>query len=153
VGVPIYAELGFHRGIRASARSRLHSQFVGSPKQKTTRDRCQMPRCLKKIMLKNFYTYQMAVSFYKECNAMHFQGALNDQLKRASLSIVLNVAEGSAKPTPKDRKKFYAIALGSYRECTSLLHITDHTQIIEKYDKLGACLYRLSHPKNRPDCS
>ena len=36
---------------------------------------------------------------------------LKDQFKRAASSIVLNLAEGSAKPTAKDRKKFYYISL------------------------------------------
>ncbi|MBI3534569.1 MAG: four helix bundle protein [Deltaproteobacteria bacterium] len=37
------------------------------------------------------------------------------------LSIPLNLAEGSAKPTSPDRRKFYFIALGSLREVQTLL--------------------------------
>ena len=46
-------------------------------------------------------------------------GALHDQLKRASLSIVLNIAEACAKVTPKDKSRFFSIARGSALECGS----------------------------------
>jgi len=44
-----------------------------------------------------------------------------DQLGRASLSIMLNIAEGSAKFSNKDRKNFYSTARGSVFECASLV--------------------------------
>lgn len=44
-----------------------------------------------------------------------------NQLGRASLSIMLNIAEGSAKFSNKDRKNFYITARGSVFECTSLI--------------------------------
>jgi four helix bundle protein len=37
----------------------------------------------------------------------------NDQLSRSSLSVVLNLAEGSGRMTNNDRKHFYVIARGS----------------------------------------
>ena len=52
-------------------------------------------------------------------------GALRDQLDRASVSIVLNVAEGSGRFAPADKAHFYLIARGSAMECLaalSLLH-------------------------------
>lgn len=45
------------------------------------------------------------------------------KLGRASLSIVLNIAEGSAKVTSKDRKNFLVVARGSSFECAALLDI------------------------------
>jgi four helix bundle protein len=48
---------------------------------------------------------------------------LRNQLKRASISIVINVAEGSGRFSKADRKHFYTIARGSAYECVSLLDI------------------------------
>ena len=47
--------------------------------------------------------------------------SLLDQLKRASLSIVLNIAEACGKVTPKDNARFFAIARGSAMECGAVL--------------------------------
>jgi hypothetical protein len=44
-------------------------------------------------------------------------GALRDQLDRASVSIVLNIAEGSGRFTPAEKAHFYLIARGSAMEC------------------------------------
>ena len=60
---------------------------------------------------------------------------LRDQLRRASTSIPLNIAEASGKTGGADRARFHAIARGSALECAAildvlqLLHATtpDHT--------------------------
>ena len=46
-----------------------------------------------------------------------------DQLKRATISIPLNIAEGAAKPSDKDRSRFHAIARGSAMECGAIVDI------------------------------
>ena len=38
---------------------------------------------------------------------------IRDQLKRAAMSVPLNIAEGTGKPTAPDRARFYGIARGS----------------------------------------
>jgi four helix bundle protein len=73
--------------------------------------------------------------------------AIRGQLSRASLSIVLNLAEGSAKPTPKERRRVYAIALGSLRETEALLHILRARPELSLVHRLGGCVYRLVHPQ------
>jgi four helix bundle protein len=47
-------------------------------------------------------------------------GPMADQLKRASLSIPLNVAEGYGKRSADDRARFYDIARGSAHECGAI---------------------------------
>ena len=47
-------------------------------------------------------------------------GYAKDQLGRASLSIMLNIAEGSAKFSNRDRRSFYVTARGSAFECAAL---------------------------------
>lgn len=44
-----------------------------------------------------------------------------DQLKRAAVSIPLNIAEGAGKQTPKDKKRFYGYARGSALECGAIV--------------------------------
>jgi four helix bundle protein len=46
---------------------------------------------------------------------------IRNQLGRASLSVMLNIAEGSAKFSVKDRRNFYIIARGSVFECASII--------------------------------
>jgi len=62
---------------------------------------------------------------------------IRDQLKRASISIVINIAEGSGKFSKADKRNFYTIARGSVYECVSLLGlISDEKQIDkEKFNK------------------
>jgi len=48
---------------------------------------------------------------------------LVDQLKRASLSVSLNLAEGIGRESPADRKQFLIRARASMLECVSILHV------------------------------
>ena len=98
-------------------------------------------------MLEGFKTYELAVKLYKRCEALNLKYYLKDQLLRASLSVILNTAEGSAKPTAKERRRFYFIAFASLRETQVLLKLTKNEEEFKISDELGACLYRLTHPK------
>ena len=88
----------------------------------------------------------MAITFYRECEKIKCPPYLKDQLARAASSIALNLSEGSTRPTPKDRRRFYMIALGSLRECQTLLDLVNHPDksLHELADKLGANIFRLA---------
>jgi four helix bundle protein len=51
------------------------------------------------------------------------QAALADQLRRASTSVVLNIAEGSGRLRDADAARHRAIARGSAMECAAVLDI------------------------------
>ena len=55
--------------------------------------------------------------------AQRGDGSLVDQLRRASLSIPLNIAESAGRTTPPDRAKFFAVARGSAMECNAILNV------------------------------
>ena len=93
--------------------------------------------------MKNFRTYDLAKSFYRDCQGLKFKDPFQDQFDRALLSLVLSIAEGSAKPTAKDRKKFYAIAMGSLREVQVILDFCGYANQHAVSDAVAACLYRL----------
>jgi len=97
--------------------------------------------------MKNFRTYQLSIQFYKDCQSIKLSSVAKDQFDRAALSISLNLAEGAAKPTEKDRKKFYFTALGSMREVQTILALFGSDELIQKADVLAAHLYRLCHPQ------
>ncbi|PYQ11058.1 MAG: four helix bundle protein [Acidobacteria bacterium] len=48
---------------------------------------------------------------------------LRDQLDRASVSIVLNIAEGAGRFSPPDKARFYTMARGSATECGALVDL------------------------------
>jgi four helix bundle protein len=50
-------------------------------------------------------------------------GDLRDQLRRASSSIPLNIAEAAGKTGTADRAHFHAIARGSALECAAILDV------------------------------
>ena len=48
---------------------------------------------------------------------------LADQVKRSSLSVVLNIAEGSSKQSDKDFNRYIAISLGSADEVVASFEV------------------------------
>jgi len=67
---------------------------------------------------------------HKLIAGQNFDRATNDQLRRASFSIMLNVAEGTSRFSNKDRKNFFVIARGSAFECPAILeHLLETKEI------------------------
>jgi four helix bundle protein len=58
--------------------------------------------------------------------------AVKDQLKRAAMSIALNIAEGVGRPSPNDAKRFYAMARGSAMECGAVIDVGELLDIVEE---------------------
>ena len=58
--------------------------------------------------------------------------AMAEQLRRASLSIPLNIAEGSGESTGPDQRRFYAIARGSAMECTAIIDARHALSLVDQ---------------------
>jgi four helix bundle protein len=82
--------------------------------------------------------YQKAKSFCKMMNKLvssgNFDRTTNDQLRRASFSIMLNIAEGSSRFSNKDRKNFMVIARGSAFDSAAILEYLFEISEISKDD-------------------
>ena len=57
---------------------------------------------------------------------------LTSQLRRAGVSIMTNIAEGCGRKTERDFLSFLHIALGSSKECVSLLILCEDLGYISK---------------------
>ena len=57
---------------------------------------------------------------------------LADQLRRASISIPLNIAEGSGEFSRKERARFYRMARRSATECRSIVGICQRLALVEE---------------------
>lgn len=104
--------------------------------------------------MKTFRTLDLATEFYQLVADRKDKGHLGDQLNRAASSIALNLSEGNAKGSAKDKRNFFHNAYGSLRECQTifkLMDVKDET-ILKSADQLGAYLYKLinSEIKNSP---
>ena len=93
--------------------------------------------------MKNFRCYQLAKTQYQALRHLKLPRYQADQLRRASLSVCLNLAEGSAKRSVKDRRRFYEMALASHREVQALIDLIPLTEQAATADNLGGGLYNL----------
>jgi four helix bundle protein len=57
---------------------------------------------------------------------------LRDQLRRAALSVPLNIAEGAGRVSCSDGAHFFAIARGSAMECAAVLDVLHVLGLIEE---------------------
>lgn len=80
--------------------------------------------------------YQKAKVYHQQISGLILKLKLStsekDQLRRASLSIVLNIAEGSGRFTKPDKRNFYVIARGSVFETVAILETFYELGYMEK---------------------
>jgi four helix bundle protein len=64
--------------------------------------------------------------------------SFKDQIRRAALSIILNIAEGSARKTDNEFARFLEISIGSLNEVVACIDIMKELKKIdgEEYNKL-----------------
>ncbi len=81
--------------------------------------------------------YQKAKSFNK--TVYHYlqsnkslDSTTRNQLRRASFSIMLNIAEGSSRFSNADRRNFYVIARGSVFECVAIFEFMKEEQLLKE---------------------
>jgi four helix bundle protein len=91
------------------------------------------------------------VSVYNLCKKLPYSEdkVLIDQLKRAALSIALNIAEGTGSETDVEFKRFLYISKKSQVECIAILKIINKiysinvVQETEKAEEIGKMLQGL----------
>jgi four helix bundle protein len=57
---------------------------------------------------------------------------IKDQWKRASLGILLNLAEGTGRMSVQDKKHYYTMARGSVFECAAILDVLHEMKLVEE---------------------
>ena len=69
---------------------------------------------------------------------IEYRYSLADQLRRASLSVPTNIAEGTGRDGVKERKYFFRVAKGSVYEVVSLLVMVRMRDLLseERYNDL-----------------
>ena len=80
------------------------------------------------LSYKKLDVYQFSIKFLKiafdVCASLpRGHAKIIDQMKRASTSIPLNIAEGSGKVSKAEASHHYAIARGSAMECSAILDV------------------------------
>lgn len=75
-----------------------------------------------------------------------FKYSLGDQISRSSISIVLNIAEGSGKFSDNELNRYFNISLGSVNETVAALDLAQENKLIsqEKFNDLADKLVSIS---------
>ena len=87
------------------------------------------------------HVYQLALELHAVLSTVvprRGYAVVRDQLERASLSIVLNIAEGAGRSSGPDKRRFYVQARGSTTECAALLDVLRLRSLIDPQTYLRA---------------
>ncbi len=87
------------------------------------------------FIFETFPVYQKAEAIYSELLLILpslKDKVLADQLRRAMTSIVLNIAEGSGKFSPKEKKNYYLMSRASVNECVAVLRLLYRQTVISE---------------------
>jgi len=94
--------------------------------------------------------YRLALDFVVQADAViealpRGKRHITDQLARASLSIVLNLAEGTGKHTRPEKRRYYLIARGSATESAALLDVCLRLGLLDEagYQSSKAVIVRI----------
>ena len=104
----------------------------------------------------------LAVSIYRQTEAFPKEErfGLTQQLRRAAVSVASNVAEGAARGSSKEFRKFLYYSQGSASEISTQLMIAnrlnylskdDHDQLEKDVDDVGRMITGLSKSLSRRD--
>src|SRR4051812_41628325 len=100
--------------------------------------------------MKDWRYYQYALDFVRRTLSLREissrgNGELVDQFRRASLSVVLNIAEGAGKVKLPAKQRFYGIACGSAMECAALMDLFLIMELVDQsnYESQKGLLRRI----------
>ncbi len=96
--------------------------------------------------MSKFRTLELAKNYYQLSRDLKFPPHLKDQFLRSTSSVALNLSEGNAKMSNKEKCRFYEIAHGSFRESLTILELEkiQDPELFKIADRLGASLYNLT---------
>lgn len=85
--------------------------------------------------------YQEAKSFNTEIrneilSLRSLDKTSRDQLRRAAMSVMLNIAEGTSRFTKADKRHFYIVSRGSLFECIAISDLLESEKIISRETKM-----------------
>jgi len=92
---------------------------------------------MREFDFENLSVYQRALDFTEklfkisEKFPIKTQSSLGDQLRRAGISIVNNIAEGSNKRSKKEKAQFFSYSLESARECVPMITISERLKYMD----------------------
>ena len=94
--------------------------------------------------------YSVSHTFVLECYKLskylpdNEKFGMVSQIRRAALSVHLNIAEGASRKSEVERKRFYEISRSSLVEIDAALDIANELEYLNNYDtfKIGEAMVR-----------